>query len=593
VFFGDKAALVDSCIKQTIWEAIVQGCCPDKDPQPPCNVWVISGELNSSCNEIALALKTCLDQLGIRIVRQLATSQMINIDLSSDGVPAIPVMVCSNTPSDWAKCFDSFKGAHGPCIIVATGSLLEEIHIGRHRWMLAAGSGRRKLGVTISNDSGPDVLKGIGLQSGGGAVIYPDGSVETILRSALFATSQVGGAGQSQKYLLEPCGNYLNIPRGLTQGNSPTSVVSEWVSLGDVLAFTGAGISAESGVPTYRDAGGLWTKYDQMQVSSLPGFVHDPDQVWEFEREFFSLLDGVQPNAGHAALAALEQAGLVKCIITQNVDGLHQSAGSEQVVELHGSEVHGVCLNKDCSKRTLMKDIFASKDMWGSDDPAVRDEMREQLQRILRRSSTPSTSSSEDESSSANLDEGLEKGKLDQSKVSVQAQAVDDCTPVTTEETSQQITMPKLDSSSPLSRSSSSSSSRASSPRQPPPKPPKADALHRVPICPFCQRGVLKPDGVYFGEALNTKVLQQATGQAKKAKTVLVVGTRGNVEPARQLPLLAKKIAGARIVEINPNETLLSKHADIRLRGSSAAVLPEIARRALILRGAVQIDTAT
>merc|ERR1712232_1490581 len=103
---------------------------------------------------------------------------------------------------------------------------------------------------------------------------------------------------------------------------------AEWISSGCALAFTGAGISAESGVPTYRDAGGLWERYDQMAVSSLPGFVHDPQQVWDFEREFFGLLHGVKPNAGHLALAALEEAGLVKSVVTQNVDGLHQAAGS-------------------------------------------------------------------------------------------------------------------------------------------------------------------------------------------------------------------------------------------------------------------------
>ena len=103
------------------------------------------------------------------------------------------------------------------------------------------------------------------------------------------------------------------------------------------VALTGAGISTESGVPDFRSATGLWAEYDPYEVASIDGFRLDPARAWEFYGRRLGVLADTRPNAGHLALAALERAGLLEAVITQNVDGLHQRAGSRGVVEVHGS----------------------------------------------------------------------------------------------------------------------------------------------------------------------------------------------------------------------------------------------------------------
>jgi NAD-dependent deacetylase len=109
------------------------------------------------------------------------------------------------------------------------------------------------------------------------------------------------------------------------------------------VVLTGAGASTESGVPDFRSAGGIWATYDPMVVASIEGFRRDPERVWEFYGRRLGVLAGVEPNAGHRALARLEEAGLVEAIVTQNVDGLHQRAGSRDVVEVHGSIATASC----------------------------------------------------------------------------------------------------------------------------------------------------------------------------------------------------------------------------------------------------------
>ena len=123
-------------------------------------------------------------------------------------------------------------------------------------------------------------------------------------------------------------------------------VAAEWLvaARGTVVVSTGAGVSAESGIPTYRDEGGLWELYDQMEVSHIKGFARDPAKCWRFELELHQVLKHCGPNAAHVALAGLEAAGVVKTVVTQNVDGLHIAAGSQDVIELHGSETRGICM---------------------------------------------------------------------------------------------------------------------------------------------------------------------------------------------------------------------------------------------------------
>ncbi len=111
------------------------------------------------------------------------------------------------------------------------------------------------------------------------------------------------------------------------------------------VALTGAGHSTPSGIPDFRSPGsGLWTKVDPMEVASIEAFHRDPEAwyVWYYERGTMFL--GAEPNPAHKALADLEEMGRLQAVITQNIDGLHQRAGSKRVIELHGSAREAICL---------------------------------------------------------------------------------------------------------------------------------------------------------------------------------------------------------------------------------------------------------
>ncbi len=115
------------------------------------------------------------------------------------------------------------------------------------------------------------------------------------------------------------------------------------------VVLTGAGISTESGIPDFRSPTGIWRQYDPMEVATIDAFLRDPEQVWDFYGRRLGLLDEVEPNDGHRALAELEARGLVRAVVTQNVDGLHRRAGTRELVEVHGSLAAAVCL--DCGTR--------------------------------------------------------------------------------------------------------------------------------------------------------------------------------------------------------------------------------------------------
>lgn len=105
-----------------------------------------------------------------------------------------------------------------------------------------------------------------------------------------------------------------------------------------VVVFTGAGMSAESGIPTFRDRlSGLWAHTDPMEIATPWAFRADPQRVWDWHVLLAGAVCTAAPNAGHAAIAALEQAGLEVTVITQNIDDLHRRAGSREVIELHGN----------------------------------------------------------------------------------------------------------------------------------------------------------------------------------------------------------------------------------------------------------------
>ena len=124
-----------------------------------------------------------------------------------------------------------------------------------------------------------------------------------------------------------------------------------------IVALTGAGLSVESGIPPFRGPGGLWTKYGEPPMDGYQQFLADPRGAWEERlspsgpmRELWEMVERAQPNAGHRALAALEQAGLLRCLITQNVDNLHQISGSRQVAEIHGNYTLIRCI--ECGRRS-------------------------------------------------------------------------------------------------------------------------------------------------------------------------------------------------------------------------------------------------
>jgi NAD-dependent deacetylase len=112
----------------------------------------------------------------------------------------------------------------------------------------------------------------------------------------------------------------------------------------NAVALTGAGISVESGIPSFRGAQGMWAKYDPMEYATLHAFMHSPRKVWEMLTEMVSVCGGSMPNAAHKGLAALEATGVVRAVITQNVDGLHQAAGSHRVIEYHGNLAELICV---------------------------------------------------------------------------------------------------------------------------------------------------------------------------------------------------------------------------------------------------------
>lgn len=236
--------------------------------------------------------------------------------------------------------------------------------------------------------------------------------------------------------------------------------VRAWVrEAGHIAVLTGAGVSAESGVPTFRDAQtGYWAQFRAEDMATEEGFRAHPERVWDWYQHRRQLMEGVKPNAGHLALAAFQAAHPGRLtLITQNVDGLHQRAGSTGVLCLHG-------------------DLFANH--W-----------------------------------------------LDTPR---------DCCHID-------------------------------------------DALAgRPPTCDRCGNQV-RPGVVWFGEMLPLAVFEAADRATQDCELMLVVGTAGAVYPAAGLAHQARS-TGARVVVLNPNSSELDGTADAVLRGTSAALLPELLR---------------
>lgn len=238
----------------------------------------------------------------------------------------------------------------------------------------------------------------------------------------------------------------------------PQGLVASMREATSVAVLTGSGISAESGVPTFREAQtGLWARYDPQQLATPEAFARDPGLVWEWYEWRRGLVGAAEPNPGHKALADLERRVPEFALVTQNVDGLHARAGNREVIELHGNITRTRC----------------------SVEGAVV--------------------------------EGYEEAG----------------------------------------------------------KPP---------LCPGCG-APLRPDVVWFGEMVPAGALEAASEAARGCDLFLSVGTSSLVYPAAGLPHEALEY-GATVVEINADQTPLTRHADYALRGRAGEILPELVRRA-------------
>ena len=116
-----------------------------------------------------------------------------------------------------------------------------------------------------------------------------------------------------------------------------------------VIALTGAGISVESGIPDFRGKGGLWSRYNPDEYATIDAFMSDPEKVWKMLKEMEELIIQARPNMAHLGMGELEKMGFLNCIITQNVDNLHQAGGSKEIIEYHGNSSTLSCVW--CGKR--------------------------------------------------------------------------------------------------------------------------------------------------------------------------------------------------------------------------------------------------
>jgi NAD-dependent deacetylase len=219
-----------------------------------------------------------------------------------------------------------------------------------------------------------------------------------------------------------------------------------------IVFVTGAGISQESGIPTFRGKDGLWRRYDPMQLATIDAFYENSKLVWEWYEERRRNILAASPNPGHLAIAELEKYKDVS-VLTQNIDGLHQRAGSSSVYELHGSIITIKCTVCDFKDRII-------------------------------------------------------------------------------------------------------------------------SGFSQLP--PLCKCGsMLRPDVVWFGEALPQDVWECAMEEARSCDIMIVVGTSLAVSPANLLPVYAKH-NGAAMVEVNVEQTPMSQSMDISLRESAANALPSL-----------------
>ena len=122
------------------------------------------------------------------------------------------------------------------------------------------------------------------------------------------------------------------------------------------VALTGAGVSTESGIPDFRSPTGIWARFDPLEYGSIEAFRADPRKVWSFYKPRVAMLAEAEPNQAHLALAELEQLGVLEAVVTQNIDLLHERAGSREVIEVHGSIRSSTC--PGCGERVALADVL-------------------------------------------------------------------------------------------------------------------------------------------------------------------------------------------------------------------------------------------
>ena len=142
--------------------------------------------------------------------------------------------------------------------------------------------------------------------------------------------------------------------------DTPEDLAALLAGADHAVVLTGAGVSTESGIPDFRSAGGVWEEFDPMEVASMSTFLSDPQRFWRFHRPRIDMLSSVDPNPAHRALAELERRGVVKAVLTQNIDGLHAKAGSRELIQMHGGLDRGMCLR--CDARIAFDELVARAD---------------------------------------------------------------------------------------------------------------------------------------------------------------------------------------------------------------------------------------
>jgi len=232
------------------------------------------------------------------------------------------------------------------------------------------------------------------------------------------------------------------------------------------LALTGAGISVDSGIPDFRSAGGLWSKYDPAEYATIHAFRQHPEKIWNMLRDMDGLIAQARPNPAHIGMGEMEKLGFLHCIITQNVDNLHQAGGATNVIEYHGNSSTLSCLG--CGTR------YKAEEKRGEN----------------------------------------------------------------------------------------------------------------IPRCEC--RQVLKPDVVFFGEAIPAQALNRSFQLASSAEAVMIVGTSALVSPANTIPSIAKS-HGAKLIEMNMERTHLTDTVtDVFIEGRAGETIPALVEELKRMKGRVE-----